>query len=94
MNTLFLADLIKLIIRETEISNLQFPENSKLTYLDISGTKISDLQFPENSKLKILYIKYTNIRKLNLTNILTLEEVECSYNQKVIANAGVTKNTW
>ena len=67
MNTLFLADLIELFICETEISILQFPENSKLKILSIRA----------------------NIVKINLTKILTLEEVGCSDNQEVIVNAGV-----
>ena len=42
----------------------------------------------------MLNIGKTNIVKINLTNILTLETVYCSYNQEVIVNVGVTKRMY
>ena len=55
LNTLFLTDLIQLIIYGTEILDLQFPENSKLTYLEIERTNIRKLNLTKILTLEKVY---------------------------------------
>ena len=64
---------------------------AEIKVLNVENTKISNLEFSSESKLAHLYIRKTNIVKINLTAILTLQEVRYSDNQEVTVNVGVAK---
>ena len=73
-----------------KLKEVDFSENTELTYLAINGTQLESLDVSKNTKLTYLDCASGKIKSLDCSNNLLLKELRCGFNQ--IENLDVTAN--
>ncbi len=83
--------LTSVSIQDSGISEIIFPEENEITYLNCAGNKLTSLDVSSLSKLKQLICSDNELTSLDLTKNLELTSVQCTDN--MITSLDLSQNT-